>query len=133
MQITYKGVLLLLTALMLSACNEKRKSDTSELSLPDPLEAGWLGEQVCEVVEENETVRILKCVFPPGIGHERHFHEPHVGYTLIGGRFRITDSTGTRVVDVPSGSDFRKDEISVHEVQNVGETTAEFLIIEMKQ
>ncbi len=100
--------------------------------LPDPLKAGWEGESVCEVVEENEHVRVLKCVFPPGVGHEKHYHDPHVGYTLAGGKFQMTDSSGTREVNVPAGSSFGSEKVITHEVLNVGETTAEFLIIEYK-
>lgn len=100
--------------------------------LPDPYEAGWKGQPVATIVEENDKIRVLKCVFPPGVGHEKHYHNPHTGYTLQGSKFRITDDNGTREVDVPTGSTFSRSEVTVHEVQNVGETTASFLIIEYK-
>ena len=98
--------------------------------LLDPLEAGWKGEAVCEVIEENKALRVLKCTFEPKVGHETHYHNPHYGYTLAGGKFRITDSTGTREVDVPTGYSFSNDEIIVHKVLNIGETSAVFLIME---
>lgn len=101
-------------------------------TLPDPLEAGWKGEAVCEIVEDNKELRVIKCTFEPGIGHEKHYHNPHFGYTLAGGKFRITDTTGIRNVDVPTGYSFSKNEISTHEVLNIGETTAVFLIMEYK-
>lgn len=100
--------------------------------LPDPLKAGWKGQSVCEVLEDNSKMRVLKCSFPPNIGHEKHYHEPHFGYTLSGGTFRITDASGTREIDVPTGYSFSNDSISVHEVLNLGATTAEFLIVEYK-
>lgn len=100
--------------------------------LPDPLEAGWNNEAVCEVVDDNDKVRVLRCTFAPGIGHEKHYHNPHFGYTLAGSRFRIKDTTGTREVNVPTGYSFSKDETSVHEVLNIGDSTAVFLIIEYK-
>lgn len=100
--------------------------------LPDPLEAGWKGQAVCELLKDNEELRVLKCTFEPGVGHEKHYHNPHFGYTLTGGKFKITDTTGTREVDVPTGYSFNKDEISSHEVLNIGETTAVFLIMEYK-
>jgi quercetin dioxygenase-like cupin family protein len=103
-----------------------------ELTLPDPLEAGWEGEPVCEVMEESDKIRVLKCTFPPGVGHERHYHPLHYGYTLVGGKFQLIDSTGTHVVNVPTGSDFYKDVVTTHEVLNVGDNTAVFLIIEPK-
>lgn len=100
--------------------------------LPDPLEAGWEGHAVCEVEKENDNIRILKCTFAPNVGHEKHYHKPHYGYTLSGGKFRITDKNGTREVDVPTGYGFSNDSITSHEVLNIGDTTAEFLIIEYK-
>ena len=72
-------------------------------SLPDPLEAGWKGQAVCEVLQEDHTIRVLKCTFAPGVGHERHEHAPHFGYTLKGSTFKITDEKGTREVMVPTG------------------------------
>ena len=101
-------------------------------ALPDPLEAGWNGEEVCEVLKDNDELRVLKCTFEPGIGHEKHFHNPHFGYTLTGGKFRITDTTGTKDVDIPTGYSFSNDEIKSHEVLNIGKTTAIFLIMEYK-
>lgn len=101
-------------------------------SLPDPLEAGWKGQSVCEVLEDNKELRVLKCTFEPNVGHEKHYHDPHVGYTISGGKFRISDETGTRDVDVPTGYTFSKDSITFHEVLNIGETTAVFLIMEYK-
>ena len=127
-------------AVLLVGCNPKSGDNKAQASkatlelpaLPDPLEAGWKGDKVCEVVEENEHVRVLKCTFPPGVGHEEHYHLPHIGYTLAGGTFQIMDSTGSRTVDVPTGSKFTKEHLTAHQVLNVGETTASFLIIEYK-
>lgn len=112
-------------AFLLLACDSKK-------ILPDPLQAGWEGSAVCEVLVDNKNVRTLKCVFPPGVGHERHYHAAHFGYTLAGSRFRITDTTGTRDVNVPTGYDFYNDGIDWHEVLNIGDSTAVFLIVEPK-
>lgn len=98
--------------------------------LPDPLQAGWANQAVCEVLQENKEIRVLKCTFPSGVGHERHYHEAHFGYTLAGSRFRITDSKGTREVDVPTGYNYYNDGIDWHEVLNIGDSVAVFLIIE---
>ena len=100
--------------------------------LPDPLQAGWHGAPVCERLHEDVGQRILRCTFPPETGHERHYHAPHFGYTIVGGRMQITDESGVREIDVPSGSSFTSDGIAWHEVFNVGNTTAVFLIFERK-
>ncbi len=100
--------------------------------LPDPLEAGWNNEAVCEVLEENSKLRTLKCTFPPGVGHERHYHRAHYGYTIVGSKFKIKDTAGVREVNVPTGYSFYNNKIEWHEVLNIGDTTAIFLIIEPK-
>ena len=105
---------------------------TSPTNLPDPLKAGWNNRPVCEEIQNTPKVRVLKCTFPPGVGHEKHYHAAHVGYTIAGSRFQITDTTGTREVDVPTGSSFSSDGVVWHEVLNTGDSTAIFLIIEPK-
>ncbi len=104
----------------------------TENKLPDPLEAGWNNQAVCEVLEDKPHLRVLRCTFPPGIGHEKHYHDPHFGFTLAGSKFRITDDKGTKEVDVPTGTTFSKDSVTWHEVLNIGKDTAVFLIIEGK-
>ena len=101
-------------------------------NLPDPLQAGWNNETVCELLEDNSKLRILKCTFPPGVGHERHYHKAHFGYTLSGSTFRIKDTNGVREVNVITGSDFYNKGITWHEVLNIGDSTGIFLIIEPK-
>jgi len=104
----------------------------SQSTLPDPLAAGWKSEPVCEVLLENDSIRTLKCTFPPGVGHERHYHKPHFGYTLAGSTMRITDANGIREVQVVTGSSFYSKGVEWHEVLNIGDSTAVFLIVEPK-
>lgn len=119
---------------------EQRLNNTQEESqfkpnnaLPDPLKAGWNDEPVCEVLQENERIRVLKCTFPAGVGHEKHYHKPYVTYTIAGSKFRMTDAKGSREVNVPTGSSFYNKGIEWHEVLNIGDSTAVFLIIESKR
>ncbi len=106
---------------------------TADAPLPDPLEAGWKGESVCEVLRDTDQHRVLRCTFPPGVGHERHFHAAHFGYVLEGGRMRIRDERGEREVDTAGGSSWSSDGVDWHEVLNVGDTTTSYLIIEPRQ
>ena len=99
-------------------------------TLPDLLAAGWKGEPVCEVLLENDSIRTLKCTFPPGVGHERHYHKPHFGYALAGSTMRVTDANGIREVEVKTGSCFYSKGVEWHEVLNIGDSTAVFLIVE---
>ena len=100
--------------------------------LPDPVAAGWQGESVCEVLREDAELRIFRCTFPPGVGHERHFHPRHFGYALSGGTMRITSDAGTREVTLKTGSYFFSEGIAWHEGLNVGDTTVSYLMIEPK-
>jgi beta-alanine degradation protein BauB len=100
--------------------------------LPDPLEAGWNGSAVCEKLHDDSHLRVLRCTFPPTVGHERHHHARHFGYVVSGGRMRITDSSGTRDVELAAGSSFASDGVDWHEVVNIGDSTSVFLIIEPK-
>jgi hypothetical protein len=99
---------------------------------PDPLAAGWNGESVCERLYEDEKQRILRCTFPPGGGHEKHYHAPHFGYVLVGGKMRIRDDEGERVVDLPDNLTWDSEGVNWHEVLNVGNTTSVYLIVEPK-
>lgn len=103
------------------------------LSLPDPLNAGWEGKPVCENLFEDAEKRILRCTFPPGVGHERHFHAPHFGYAIAGGRVQITDQNGVRKLELSSGSSYTSEGTLWHEVINIGKTTIRYLIVERKK
>ena len=102
-------------------------------ALPGPVAAGYLGESVCEVLREDAELRVFRCTFPPGVGHERHFHPRHFGYALAGGTMRITSDVGTREVTLKTGSYFFSEGIAWHEVLNAGDTTVSYLMIEPKQ
>jgi quercetin dioxygenase-like cupin family protein len=98
--------------------------------LPDALAAGWQGKPVCVLQHEVATHRVLLCTFPPGVGHEHHYHPAHFGYALSGGTMRLTSKTGTRVAEVETGSSFSSPGVDWHEAINVGETTVAYLMIE---
>lgn len=101
--------------------------------LPNAFDAGWKGEKTCELLYETETVRVGQCSFPPGIGHEKHFHYPHFGYVLEGGTLSITEQDGSvREMQTVTGSSWSTDTIMVHEALNIGDTTTRYLIVEPK-
>jgi beta-alanine degradation protein BauB len=101
--------------------------------LPTAFEAGWKGEKVCEPLFENEQMRAARCTFPPGGGHDRHFHPPHWGYILEGTTMRITTEAGSVDRVLKSGTNWWSDGIAWHEAVNIGSTTSVYIIIEPKQ
>ena len=48
--------LFLIFMVIVMSCNDKT-------TLPDPLAAGWKGESVCEMIHEDQEVRVLKMHF----------------------------------------------------------------------
>lgn len=100
--------------------------------LPDALAAGWHGKPVCQLLQQDRTHRLLRCTFPPGTGHERHYHPAHFGYALQGGTMRITDANGTRIQTITAGTDYASPGTPWHEVLNVGKTTVVYLIYEQR-
>jgi hypothetical protein len=104
----------------------------AEPRLPEAFDAGWQGKPVCEVLRDDATMRVGRCTFPPGVGHERHWHRPHWGYILHGGNMRITDATGTVERTLETGASWHSDGIGWHEALNVGSETAVYLIVEPK-
>ena len=44
---------------------------------------------------------------------------------------QMTSGSGTRVVDLETGTDYTSDGVAWHEVVNVGETTVTYLIVEV--
>ena len=120
---------LLLISWVLAGVAQSNAVIASE-TLPDPLAAGWRGQPVCVKLHETTEVRVLRCTFPPGVGHERHFHPRHFGYALAGGTMEILDQNGTRRVDIAAGSYFSSEGIDWHEGLNVGDTAVQYLMIE---
>ena len=101
--------------------------------LPQAFDAGWHGKKTCELMYETEEVRVGRCIFPPGVGHEKHFHYPHYGYVLEGGTLSITDAQGgVRKAQTVTGSDWSTDTITVHSALNVGDSTTSYIIVEPK-
>ena len=112
------------------ACMAAVATYADESELPDPLEAGWKGVSVCKKLHEDDDHRVLRCTFPPGVGHERHFHPRHFGYAIAGGRVRITNASGTRQLTPETGSSYSSDGVAWHEVENIGDSTIVYLIVE---
>jgi quercetin dioxygenase-like cupin family protein len=118
-----------MTMLSLALTAQAALADDVE-GLPHAFDAGWQGQKTCELLHEDESARVGRCVFPPGVGHEKHFHNPHFGYVLEGGTLRIVDSEGENVVTTETGGSWSTTAVTVHEAMNIGETTTSYLVVE---
>jgi len=101
--------------------------------LPHAFDAGWQGQQTCEVLYETPQVRVGRCSFPPGVGHEQHYHNPHFGYVLAGGTLRIESDEGETIVTTQTGDTWTTYAPTVHQAVNIGDTTTSYLIVEPRE
>ena len=122
--------LLVIAALLTAVLAAPVLATDPPAGLPHAFDAGWQGQQTCERLYETAEVRVGKCSFPPGVGHERHYHNPHFGYVLAGGTLRIESAAGEVVVTTVAGDTWSTDAQTVHEAVNIGDTTTEYLIVE---
>lgn len=97
---------------------------------PDPVVAGWNGVQVCRVLQADERSRLIECVFPPGAGHERHFHPPHVGFVIEGGVMEMTTAAGVTQLELETNSSWMSPGVVWHEALNVSDNTIRYLMFE---
>ena len=81
---------------------------------------------------ENDRVRVLEAILPPGIKEQVHSHPANVIYVLEGGRFRnyaadgkITEST------LRTGDVIYRDPLT-HAAENIGDTPLHLILLELK-
>lgn len=100
--------------------------------IPDTFEAGWKGESVCEIIEENDTIRMFTCTYPSGGGQDKHYHDPYMGYIVQGGTLRSIGPNGTRESTSVTGQSFNSPGVKWHTLENIGDTTVIILGVESK-
>jgi quercetin dioxygenase-like cupin family protein len=81
---------------------------------------------------ENERLRVFKAVFKPGDTAKMHHHPDHMVYVLKGGTLKLTSQGKTDTLDLKDGNALYLNEQS-HEAQNVGGSTVELLVVELKK
>lgn len=105
---------------------------TYAADVPDAQAAGWKGEKLCENLHEDDHIRVLRCTFPPMVGHEPHSHPASFLYVLTGGHGTVTDSNGVREFDVKTDQSRPAKPVVWHEMLNTGDSTLRYLIVEKK-
>lgn len=85
-----------------------------------------------KVLNENDKVRVLKVVFKPGEVAKMHHHPNHVVYALKGGKASFNSGGKTQEMDIKTGSVLFFD-AQDHEVTNIGKTTVDLIVMELKK
>ena len=95
----------------------------------DPLVAA---SNVYKLLNENDRVRVLKVVFKPGDVAKMHHHTDHVVYAVNGGKLNFTSGGKTQDMEIKTGSVIFL-EAQDHEAKNVGNTTVDLIVMELKK
>ena len=82
---------------------------------------------------ENERVRVLEILVPPGEATGMHGHPPCVVYNITAARARVAFADGSaREIGIePGGTSWS--EAVTHDFHNVGDTISHGIIVELKQ
>lgn len=85
-----------------------------------------------KVLLDNEKVRVMEVVFPPGVATAWHSHPDHSVYAATGGRIQITDKgKPAATIDVKAGTAMFLPAVT-HMAKNVGNTTLKLIVTEIK-
>ena len=82
---------------------------------------------------ENASVRVIEGVLWPGDRERMHSHPAFVTYVIEGGRIRNNFADGKVVEAELKTGDVLFREPQTHWVENIGETTLRFLVIELRE
>jgi quercetin dioxygenase-like cupin family protein len=95
----------------------------------DPL---VVASNVYKFLYENDRVRVMEVVFKPGAVAKMHHHTDHVVYAVNGGKLNFTSEGKTQDMEIKTGSVvFLK--AQDHEANNVGNTTVDLIVVELKK
>ena len=95
----------------------------------DPLVAAG---NVYKCLNENDKVRVLQVTFKPGDVAKMHHHPDHVVYVLKGGKAKLTADGKTDEMDMVAGSAVFLNAQN-HEVTNIGKSTIDLIVMELKK
>ena len=85
------------------------------------------------VLHENERVRVIDFQLKRGASEAAHHHRPHVVYVLEGFRIRFTFPDGSTALRETKTGDVLFSEEVTHASENIGETDAHGILVELKQ
>ena len=81
---------------------------------------------------ENDRVRVLEAILPPGVKEQVHSHPAYVIYVLEGGRYRNYASDGKVTEgELKSGEVLFREPLT-HAAENIGDKTLHMILVELK-
>lgn len=81
---------------------------------------------------ENDRVRVLEAVLPPGVKEQVHSHPAYVIYVLEGGRYRNYAADGKVTEgELKTGDVIYRDPLT-HAAENIGDKPLHMILVELK-
>lgn len=91
-----------------------------------------LGPDDVTVKVENDSVRVMEVVLPPGLKEKPHTHPAYVTYVVTGGKVRIHAADGTtRDSEFKAGAAFFSKQVT-HWAEVTGSSTIRVLLVEIR-
>ena len=102
------------------------------LNIDKNLDPMNVASNVYKFLNENERVRVLEVIFKPGDKARVHHHPEHIVYVLKGGKLKLVSEGKPQELELAAGSVVFLEEQN-HEAENVGNTTIDLLVFELKK
>jgi quercetin dioxygenase-like cupin family protein len=81
---------------------------------------------------ENDRVRVLEAILPPGVKEQVHSHPAYVIYVLEGGRYRNYAADGKIAEgELKTGDVIYRDPLT-HAAENIGDKPLHMILVELK-
>lgn len=81
---------------------------------------------------ENDRVRVLEAILPPGVKEQVHSHPAYVIYVLEGGRYRNYAADGKITEgELKTGNVIYRDPLT-HAAENIGDKPLHMILVELK-
>src|SRR6201987_5794824 len=81
---------------------------------------------------ENDRVRMLEAILPPGVKEQVHSHPAYLIYVVEGGRYRNYAADGKTTEGTFNTGDVIYRDPLTHAAENIGDTPLHFILVELK-
>jgi len=115
-------ILIIASVLTVSLC-------ASPMRAQDP---AVVNSKTIRVRFENDRVRVLEAILPPGAKEQVHSHPAYVIYVVAGGKYRNYASDGKVTEGTFQTGDVIYRDPLTHAAENIGDKPMHFILVELK-
>ena len=102
------------------------------VTLADAQDPAVVNSKTIRVRFENNRVRVLEAMLPPGTKEQVHSHPAYVIYVLEGGRYRNYAADGKVTEGTFQTGDIIYREPLTHAAENIGDKPMHLILVELK-